>query len=105
MWARRTRPAKRNAFGVATIRRDSYNTQSGMSVKAGWWEISAAVRKRSGGKCEARINGVRCNAPAKDCHHIVPLSKGGANLISNLLHICEDCHNRRHTHLMRARGK
>jgi HNH endonuclease len=108
MWARRTRTAKRNAYGVATVRRDTYNTSNGMSFKSGsggWWELSAAVRKRSRGKCEARINGIRCGAPAKDVHHIIPLSKGGANAISNLIHLCDDCHERRHRHLFKSKAR
>jgi 5-methylcytosine-specific restriction endonuclease McrA len=106
MWARRTKTAKRNAYGVATIRRDTYNTRNGMSFKSGdgWWTISAEVRKRSRGKCEARRDGVRCGAPAKDVHHIIPLSKGGANTLSNLIHLCDDCHSRRHRHLFKSRG-
>jgi 5-methylcytosine-specific restriction endonuclease McrA len=103
MWARRTRTAKRNSYGVATIRRDSYNTNNGMSVKNGWWELSAAVRKRSKGKCEGLVNGVRCGAPAVDVHHIVPLSSGGSNSLTNLLHLCLDCHCRRHRHMFKAR--
>ena len=105
MWARRTGTAKRNAYGVATIKRASYNTKDGMSVKAGWWEISATVRKRSKGKCEALLGGVRCGAPAKDVHHIVSLSSGGSNVLPNLIHLCLSCHERRHRHMFRSRSK
>lgn len=103
MWARRNRTAKRNAYGVATIKRASYNTDNGFSTKAGWWELSAAVRKRSKGKCEAVLKGVRCGAPAVDVHHIVSLNSGGTNALTNMVHLCTSCHDRRHTHLFRKR--
>ena len=32
-------------------------------------------------------------------HHIVPLSKGGANSLSNLRTLCEDCHKKLHPHM------
>jgi 5-methylcytosine-specific restriction endonuclease McrA len=104
MLARRTRTAKKNIYGVATIRRDSYSSNSGMTTKSGWWELSASVRKRSKGKCETLINGVRCGAPAKDVHHIIPLAKGGSNSLLNLIHICDECHSRRHRHMFRTRS-
>lgn len=104
MWARRTRSARRNAHGVAPIRRDSYSTQNGMTVKNSWWELSAQVRKRSGGKCEARLKGLRCNKVAVDVHHIIKLSDGGRNVVSNLIHLCTTCHERRHHHLFKARS-
>jgi 5-methylcytosine-specific restriction endonuclease McrA len=103
--ARRNRTAKRNAYGVAKVKRSGYNTDNGFSTKSGWWDLSAAVRKRSGGKCEARIKGVRCGAPAVDVHHLIPLNSGGTNSLLNLLHICSACHSRRHNHLFRKRNE
>ncbi len=93
---------KRGANGVTKIRRDGYSTVHGFSVKNEWWAISAEVRKRSKGLCEdtihrgAKVRGV-------EVHHIVPLSKGGRTTMTNLLHLCLDCHNRRHSHLYRSR--
>src|ERR1700676_412423 len=103
MFARRTRTSKRNMFGVATIKRDSYNSQNGFSVKSGWWELNKAVRKRDGNKCQAIVFGQRCGKPGDDVHHIVPLSRGGANTQSNLITLCEDCHSKRHHHLARRK--
>jgi 5-methylcytosine-specific restriction endonuclease McrA len=105
MWARRVRSGKRNSHGIASIRRDTYNTSNGMSIKGGWWTISGEVRKRSGGKCEARIKGIRCNCKASDVHHIIKLSDGGKTVLSNLIHLCVECHERRHNHMFRAKSK
>lgn len=101
MW-KRNASAKTGASGVAKIRRDTYNTTNGFSKKGGWWEISAAVRKRDKGYC------VICMASGKavkgnEVHHITPLSRGGTTTLANLITICEDCHNKRHNHLARTR--
>lgn len=32
-------------------------------------------------------------------HHIVPLSKGGTNSLSNLRTLCEECHKKLHPHM------
>ena len=32
-------------------------------------------------------------------HHIVPLSRGGSNNLSNLRTLCEDCHKKLHPHM------
>jgi 5-methylcytosine-specific restriction endonuclease McrA len=104
MWQRRTRSSKRKIGGVATIRRDSYGTVSGFNTKDGWWEIRKKVVQRAGGKCESRLaGGVRCSAPAVDCHHIRPLSQGGTTTMANLLMLCKGCHERRHTHMFMKR--
>lgn len=94
MW----RPQKPKVFksktGTAKIKRDSYS-----SGTTGWWAASAEVRKRSGGKCEAMLGSRRCLKPAKDVHHIIPLSRGGTTTKSNMIHICADCHSARHSHM------
>lgn len=32
--------------------------------------------------------------PAEEVHHILPLSKGGGNEMSNLMSLCKSCHSR-----------
>ena len=55
-----------------------------------WREIRRAVWQRDGGQC------VRCQTPLplNKCHidHIVPLSRGGANEMTNLRTLCRGCH-------------
>lgn len=107
MWARRAaRSPRRNASGVARIKRDTYNSiGGGLTKKNGWWEINAKVVKRSGGKCEALLNGFRCGAKASEVHHIIALSRGGTTTMGNLIHLCMGCHDRRHAHLFKLNRK
>jgi hypothetical protein len=94
---------KRTAMGVTKIRRDGYSTVNGFSKANEWWAISAQVRKRSGGWCEDHaMRGLKVKGV--EVHHIRPLSKGGRTVLSNLLHLCAECHNRRHNHLHRSRA-
>lgn len=105
MFLRRAPKVKKNALGVSRIRRDTYNTVTGgMSQKGGWWQISAEVRKRDNNRCVACFQKGIIKA-GKEVHHIVPLSRGGTTTKANLITLCEDCHNKRHAHLHKARGR
>jgi len=103
MYQRRVRSGRRNSYGIRSVRYDSYSTVNGMETKTGWWDIHRQVEKRSGGRCEAYVNGARCHGKGKDVHHITPLSSGGTTTMSNMIHLCEDCHDRRHSHMHRKR--
>ena len=35
----------------------------------------------------------RCGAPATEVHHVVPLSRGGTNDVTNLVPLCRACHH------------
>jgi 5-methylcytosine-specific restriction endonuclease McrA len=49
--------------------------------------------QRSEGRCEAVVDGERCNSEdGVQAHHVIPLRKGGANLTGNLLAACRRCH-------------
>jgi len=92
---------KRRANGTGRIQHSSYSTKDGYSQNNSWWDLVKQVRKRSGGYCESK----GCYNAASEPHHIVPLSKGGTNTLSNLIDLCPTCHDKRHNHLIRARSK
>ena len=109
MWGKPTGVVRKAASfrhtksGVTKIRRDGYSTVNGFSKKNSWWEISAQVRKRSKGMCEDHLSrGLK--VAGVEVHHITPLSKGGRTVLSNLIHVCKACHDRRHNHLFRSRS-
>lgn len=59
-----------------------------------WPRIRQEVLSRDGhrcGNCGSNHNLM--------VHHIVPLSKGGSNSLSNLRTLCEDCHKKLHPHM------
>jgi len=58
-----------------------------------WYEIRALALSRDNYQCG------NCHAPAIHVHHIVPLSKGGTNDLSNLRSLCENCHKKVHPHM------
>ncbi|MEK7324714.1 MAG: HNH endonuclease [Chloroflexota bacterium] len=63
-----------------------------------WSERSRAAKRRDGYRC------VECGRnTGLHAHHIVPLSKGGSNDLSNLKTLCGDCHAKNHPH-MQAQG-
>lgn len=43
-------------------------------------------------KCGANLRGVFY----REVHHILPLSKGGSNHMSNLISLCSKCHKNQH---------
>lgn len=99
---RRASSGRMHKSGVKKIRRDTYNTVNGMSKKNGWWEISAAVRKRDNNQCvDCRLRGILTKC--KDVHHLIPLSRGGTTTMGNLMCLCATCHEKRHNHMYRAR--
>jgi 5-methylcytosine-specific restriction endonuclease McrA len=81
--------------GVARIKRDGYATTSGMTKKNSWWDIRKEVYARDGGMC-VFCRRVGRLVKATDVHHIVPLSRGGTTTKSNLVSVCDCCHEKRH---------
>lgn len=80
--------------GVSHIVRANYNTNRfGQQEKNSWYKTADAVRLRDGNRC------IWCKKPARDVHHIKPLSRGGLTTLSNLACICDTCHNARHGHM------
>lgn len=61
-----------------------------------WKELSEQVRIKSGYKCQKCGKSFVNNKIALHAHHIIPLSKGGRNTLSNLIAVCEECHSKIH---------
>lgn len=57
-------------------------------------DVRELVRERSGGFCEARLEG--CNGRAVHLHHRQRRSQRGADIPENLLHVCASCHDAVH---------
>lgn len=66
----------------------------GAEYPENWDEIRQEVLQRDGFTCGNCGRGDHLHV-----HHIVPLSVGGSNQISNLRTLCEDCHKRLHPHM------
>lgn len=82
------------------VKRASYNTFNGFEVKNDWYVLVKLAYQRCKGTCEVK----GCYGKATEPHHIVPLSKGGTNTLSNIIYLCQKCHDKRHNHLFRARS-
>jgi hypothetical protein len=65
-----------------------------ISYPNNWSELQAKALARDEYKCG------NCGSTQNlMVHHIIPLSKGGSNLLSNLRTLCEDCHKKLHPHM------
>jgi len=62
-----------------------------------WALLREEVFKRDKYQCQ------NCGAAGVglNCHHIVPINKGGTNQLSNLITLCEKCHAKVHPHMTR----
>jgi len=62
---------------------------------ADWDEIRKRILERDSFTC--------CNCQATNTilhvHHVVPLTRGGTSIDSNLITLCEDCHKFIHPHM------
>src|ERR1022692_3966685 len=60
-----------------------------------WKELSAKCKKRDGYRCQD------CGTTKRPlyAHHILSLSKGGANNLENLKTVCKGCHGKYHSHM------
>lgn len=62
----------------------------------------AAVFERSGGRCEAQVEGL-CLGRGDQAHHKRRRSQGGQDTPANLLWICRKCHD--HVHRFPAQAE
>jgi 5-methylcytosine-specific restriction endonuclease McrA len=59
----------------------------------------AAVRRRSGGRCELQVEGRRCGSRDRvQCDHILPRSQGGGHDLANLRDLCLPHHRAKTAH-------
>lgn len=73
----------------ATLKRQSAKAKALVPLRK---QTIAAVRARSGGRCEIRIEGV-CDGPACDVHEILARSQGGSiTNVDNCMDSCRSCH-------------
>lgn len=64
---------------------------------ANWSTLRLTVLERDNytcRKCNSNLRGVF----HRHIHHIIPLSRGGNNSLSNLISLCQACHERVHKH-------
>lgn len=73
-----TRKAKTDAAGALKAVRDDIPA-----------EVRAAVRRRSGGRCEVRLDG--CSGRATGQHHRLK-RRAGVHTAENLVDVCRECH-------------
>lgn len=59
--------------------------------------VRQAVERRSGGRCEARVNG-HCAGKGGHLHHKRMRSQGGQHTEENLIDVCMHCHQWIHGH-------
>ena len=58
-------------------------------LPADWEARRRQVRARAGGKCEHKVNGLRCSNAGTECHH---LGDRDDHRLEMLQWICADCH-------------
>lgn len=61
-----------------------------------WTSLSRAIRSNSNWICSRCFKGFKDNKKELHADHIVPLSSGGGNSISNLQSLCHECHQLKH---------
>jgi hypothetical protein len=59
-----------------------------------WRAVRAAARRRAGERCQAVVDGVRCNERRDlEAHHLTPLRAGGEPFdMDNVVVLCDDHH-------------
>jgi 5-methylcytosine-specific restriction endonuclease McrA len=63
-----------------------------------WWEIRKRVKQRDNGQCRV------CGKPGVEVHHIEFRSRGGKDVMSNLVLLCKTHHDDVHGHVLKISG-
>lgn len=61
----------------------------------GWRRLRKQVLERDGHRCTWMDQGRRCEAPATEVDHELPVSKGGKDELGNLRSLCSAHHARK----------
>lgn len=86
----RVGPPKIGPKIVSKIRRTK---QQAYGTLQNWAELCRLVKQRDGHKCR------KCNSREYlQVDHIIPVSKGGKSILSNLWTLCDICHAKRPGH-------
>jgi len=73
------------------------STTAGSQYPADWDERRRKVYRRDDYRCqECGAGGGPHGDTVLHCHHKTPISRGGSHEYSNLVTVCEDCHERIH---------
>jgi 5-methylcytosine-specific restriction endonuclease McrA len=89
------RPSRRSLAWANWLTGGGHDVRARVSYPNDWDDLRRRVYARDGygcGNCGAA--GVELHA-----HHIVPLSRGGTNNMTNLTTLCATCHGRLHPHM------
>ncbi|MCU4972048.1 HNH endonuclease [Halobacteria archaeon AArc-m2/3/4] len=70
----------------------------GREHRSGYSWIKRAVRKRDRRRCrDCGFKPDRGESHKLHIHHITPKSEGGSDEMNNLIALCDDCHQKRHS--------
>jgi len=73
--------------------------KSSSSYPDDWDERRRRVYERDGYTCQScGSQGGKAGNTELHAHHIIPISRGGSNKLSNLTTLCKECHNQKHDH-------
>lgn len=63
-----------------------------------WYRIRGECFERDDYRCRTCGKDIRLENKPGEAHHIIPISEGGTNELSNLETLCYDCHKLKHSH-------
>lgn len=73
-----------NRFVTRLRKKPSVRSTYGSS----WQSLAMEAKKRDGFRC------TKCGATSSlQVHHVIPLSRGGHNMLANLTTLCYNCHS------------
>jgi 5-methylcytosine-specific restriction endonuclease McrA len=99
-WHKAT-PAQKEAWRRRTQRRQSRkNLQRVGTVSAADWDAILRIWDHSCAYCGQRLEVNEFGNVIVDVEHVVPLSRGGAHSVGNLVPSCEPCNQRKSTKLL-----